>query len=52
MPVPSPAASRHSGTHSMQPCAVIRQPWPNASRSTDAAASPRPSWIEGRRAKA
>ena len=36
----------------MQPCAVTCQAWANASRSTVAAASPRPRWIDGLRANA
>ena len=40
-------ASRHSGRHARQACGVTCQAWANASRSTVAAASSRPRWIEG-----
>jgi len=48
----TPPASRHCGAQAMQPCGVICQACANASRSTVAAASPRPLWMDGRRAKA
>ena len=53
LPVPfTRPASRHSGEQARQPCAVTCQAWANASRSTVAAASPRPRWIDGLRANA
>ncbi len=42
----------HSARQVRQDSAVTCQAWANASRSTVAAASPRPSWIDGVLAKA
>ena len=46
----SPAADRHCGVHSRQLVGLSCQPCANASRITEAAASPRPLYSEGRRA--
>ena len=48
----TPPALRQSGLQLWQASGVTRQAWAKASRSTDAAASPRPRGIDGRRANA
>ena len=45
-------ASRQIGEQVRQQCAVTCQDWAKASLSTRAAASLRPRWIDGLRAKA
>ena len=53
VPLPfSSLASRQAWEQAMQPCGVTCQACANASRSTVAAASPRPRWMDGLRANA